>query len=159
MIWKRTRFFAPNETPVALRYCWSAQCSWSYPFLFQPLDVVCSVALLHTLPKSRCKQWRIGDRPQARIPTVCGLPLHHERPCKRRQSHGCLHQELTRPTACFLCCPQMTTVHHIEWLASPFFRRNLHFAPHVCILFIHVLLESSFRNLCCTNNSRQWYPL
>ena len=79
------------------------------------------VALPHRLPKSRYRRWHTGDKPEAKIPITCVLRLHPVRQCKRRQSHECLYQELTRPTACSLCCPRMTIIHRIETLTAPLF--------------------------------------
>ena len=158
MIWKRTRFFAPNEILVDATYCWIAQRSWSYPFLFQPLDVVCSVALPHTLPKSQCKQWRIGDRPQAKTTTTGGLLLHLAHQHKHPQFHECLHLVPTKPIACCLYDPQTTIIHHTELLVSPFFGCDLHLARHLCIFIIDIGLQPLFRHSGGTSDASKRNP-
>ena len=137
-IWRRTRFYGLTETLVALRYYWIAQCSWFFPSLCPPPDDACSVERLHMPPKSQCRQSHIGDRAAAKIAITCEQPLRRVHQCKHLQSHECWHRAPTRPTACFPCCSQMTTVHHIGSLVSPFFGCHLHLAGHLPIFLVDV---------------------
>lgn len=89
------------------------------------------------------------------IATTCELPLHPLPQCTPRQSHESLHRSLTRPTACSLCCPQMTIAHRIESLASPFFGAHLHASGYPSVFLIDIGLQPLLRNLGCTSDSSQ----
>ena len=156
--WKKTRFFVPTEIPVVSTCCWIAQHSSFCLSLFPPLDVACLAELLHRLPKNRCKQPRIGDKPQARNSTIDAQRLRLVRQCKRQQFHECRHRAPTRPTACCLCGLQMTTTRRIEWWASPFFGCHLHTSRHLGIFLVDVGLQPLLRNLHSTGNSSEGNP-
>ncbi len=133
-------FFARAETLVGAGYYWIAQYSLSFRFLYRLLDAASRVEPRRMLPRSRYRQWRIVGRRQAMTSITGGRLPHLLRQCTPRQSHACLHRVPTTPTVCCLYGLRMTTTHRIESLTSPFFGRDLHFAPHESIFLIHILL-------------------
>lgn len=107
---KRQSFPALSEILVVLECCWIAQCSWFFPSVCPQPDAACLEKLPHTLPKSRCKRWHIGDKWAAKTSTIYVLPLRHVRQCEPLQFHAYPHQVQARPTACCQC--QSTNDHN-----------------------------------------------
>ena len=137
---RKTTSFVLTATLAVLVCCWIVQLSLSYPFPCLLPDAAWTVGLPHKPPKNRCKRWHTDDKPQVKSPTNLVLLSHLLHQYKHQQSHEWQHQELAKPIVCYLYCRQMTTIHHIELLASPFFGTHMNKTKYRSIFFVHISL-------------------